>query len=100
MQALLQLKIAKDVEHAKERKKTRAGKNKNRGKRHCQKKSILIVTHGTKPVYQAARNLPGVDIVQVNSLNAEHLAPGTVPGRLTVWTEEAIHALAKRNDSK
>lgn len=98
VKALNALGLERDMLKAKEGKRTRAGKNKNRGKPFKQKKSVLIVTDGTKPVYAAARNLPGVEIVQVQSLNAEHLAPGTHAGRLTVWTEDAIHVLAKRGD--
>ncbi|MBM3281837.1 MAG: 50S ribosomal protein L4 [Candidatus Diapherotrites archaeon] len=96
VKALSALHVNKDVEMAKDSKRTRAGKNKNRGKRFKTKKSILIVTDGTKPVYRAGRNLPGVEVVQVQSLNAEHLAPGTLAGRLTIWTENAVHALAKK----
>lgn len=98
VKTLAALHVNGDVVRAKEGKKTRAGKNKNRGKRFKQKKSLLIVTNGTKPVYKAARNLPGVEIVQVQSLNAEHLAPGTHAGRLTIWTEDAVHELAKRGE--
>ena len=54
------------------------------------------MTNGTRPVYAAARNLPGVDVVQVQSLNAAHLAPGTHAGRLTLWTEGALQEIAKR----
>jgi len=38
--------------------------------------------------------LPGVDVCRVAALNVELLAPGTHPGRLTVWTEDAISKLA------
>ncbi len=96
MKALAALHVGKDVENAKNSKRTRAGKNKNRGKRFRMKKSLLIVTDGTKPVYKAGRNLPGVEVVQVQSLNAEHLAPGALAGRLTIWTENAVYALAKK----
>ena len=96
VKALTALHVVKDVEKAKDSKRTRAGKNKNRGMRFRMKKSLLIVTDGTKPVYKAGRNLPGVEVVQVQSLNAEHLAPGTLAGRLTIWTESAVHALAKK----
>ncbi len=99
VQILGQLGVRSDIETAKEKKRTRAGKNKNRGKRFKQKKSVLIVTNGTQPVYQAGRNIPGVEIVQVQSLNASHLAPGTKAGRLTLWTEKAINELAKRSES-
>ena len=37
----------------------------------------------------------GIDIVKVNALNAELLAPGAVPGRLTLFTEQALTKLEK-----
>lgn len=94
--ALNALHVHVNVEKSKNSKRTRTGKNKNRGKRFRTKKSLLIVTDGTKPVYRAGRNLPGVDIVQVQSLNAEHLAPGSHAGRLTIWTESAVNVLSEK----
>jgi len=38
--------------------------------------------------------LPGVEIVEVRNLNAEKLAPGGLPGRLTAWTKGAIQKIA------
>ncbi|MGP8085730.1 MAG: 50S ribosomal protein L4, partial [Methanoregula sp.] len=35
----------------------------------------------------------GVDVVTVDQLNVEHLAPGMQAGRLTVWTESAVTRL-------
>ena len=43
---------------------------------------------------QAAQNIPGIEVVDVHSLNAELLAPGARIGRLTLYTEAAIAALA------
>jgi large subunit ribosomal protein L4e len=59
-----------------------------RGRRFKQRKSLLIVT-AEKPL-KAARNLAGVDAISLSQLNTELLAPGTLPGRLTVFTESAI----------
>jgi large subunit ribosomal protein L4e len=59
-----------------------------RGRRYKQRKSLLIVTGGTP--LRAARNLAGVDVVTVDQLNVEHLAPGMLAGRLTIWTESAM----------
>lgn len=98
LKILTALGIADDIDHAKNTKKTRAGKNKNRGHRFRQKKSVLIVTNGSKPVYKAARNLPGVEVVPVQSLNAEHLAPGSLPGRLTIWSEDAMTMFEKKGE--
>ena len=50
---------------------------------------LLVITKN-EGVAEAARNLPGVDVVSVENLNAELLAPGTHPGRLTVWTNSAF----------
>ena len=56
----------------------------------------MIVTKENSPVARAARNLPGVEVCAVRNLNAELLAPGCLPGRLTVWSEGAVKALAAR----
>jgi large subunit ribosomal protein L4e len=87
------LGLMKDVLTAKEKKKVRAGKGKLRGRRYKRKKSLLIVTAEPASIYLAARNLEGVEIVPVNQLNAEVLAPGGEAGRLVVWTEQAIQKL-------
>jgi large subunit ribosomal protein L4e len=44
----------------------------------------------------AAQNIPGVQAASVNELNAELLAPGTHPGRLTLYTESAIKLLEEK----
>ncbi|MDD1659164.1 MAG: 50S ribosomal protein L4 [Methanomicrobiales archaeon] len=80
-----------DVERARASRKVRPGRGKIRGRHYKQRKSLLIVTKG-EPL-RAARNLAGVDAVSVNELNAEHLAPGTHAGRLTVWTAGAVKKL-------
>jgi large subunit ribosomal protein L4e len=73
----------------------RAGKGKYRGRRIKQAVGPLIVIAEDKGIMQAARNIPGVDVVTVNNLNAEVLAPGAHPGRLTMWTSGAIEKLNK-----
>ena len=79
-----------DVMRAKDGRNIRAGKGKLRGRRFKNKKSLLIVTGNDSALFKSARNLSGVDVASVASLNAELLAPGTHAGRLTVWTESAI----------
>jgi large subunit ribosomal protein L4e len=86
--------IYNDIERAKDSKKVKAGRGKMRGRRFKQRKSLLIVT-ADKPLL-AARNLAGVDVATVDSLNVEHLAPGMLAGRLTVWTESALVRLEGR----
>lgn len=79
----------KDVERAR-KKKIRSGKGKMRGRKYKKKKGPLVVV---KKSLKSARNLPGVDVVTVQNLGPEHLAPGTHPGRLVIWTKSAVEFL-------
>lgn len=118
---LKSISVWDDVLRAKER-KVRAGRGKMRGRRYKRRKSVLIIISGEeetpedkkvktkvddvsvrvelespsrdKKIKKGAGNLPGVDVSYVEELNAELLAPGTHPGRLTVWTESSISKLA------
>jgi len=86
--ALTNVGVYNDIQRAKDSRKVRAGRGKMRGRRYKQRKSLLIVTGGNQ--MRAARNLSGVDVVTVDQLNVEHLAPGMLAGRLTIWTESAL----------
>ena len=55
----------------------------------------LIVVVENKGLANAASNVPGVQVTTVTNLNTEMLAPGTHPGRLTLWTNGAIESLNK-----
>jgi len=90
---LINLGVFSDIYRVKESRKIRAGKGKFRGRRMKQAVGPLIVVAENKGIVKAARNIPGVDIVTVNNLNAEILAPGTHPGRLTIWTNSAVEKL-------
>ncbi|MCR4368433.1 MAG: 50S ribosomal protein L4 [archaeon] len=92
--ALEAIGVWADVEKAKAKRQLRAGKGKKRGRKYKKRKSVLIVTGQKAQVFKGARNLEGVDVVCIDSLNANLLAPGAQPGRLTLWTESAIKALA------
>lgn len=80
-----------------EHKKIRAGKGKSRGRKYKKRKGPLIVVAKKGKIYDAVKNIPGVDIMEVRSLNAELLAPGAKAGRLTLWTSSAIKILEKEN---
>jgi large subunit ribosomal protein L4e len=86
-----------DVMRAKMGRHIRAGKGKLRGRKYRGRKSLLIVAGNDQGLGKAARNLPGVDFITVEMLNAELLAPGTKAGRLTVWTESSLQKLALKN---
>ncbi|RLE48991.1 MAG: 50S ribosomal protein L4 [Candidatus Methanomethylicota archaeon] len=85
-----------DVERAKRGKKIRAGKGKFRGRKYKRRKGPLIVIAEDNGIFKAARNFPGVDVVNVDNLSVMHLAPGGHPGRLTIWTESAVERLKER----
>ncbi len=74
-------------------KKIRAGVGTMRGRKYQRKKGILIVVSGDCPLLKSANNIAGVNIVAVNALNAELLAPGALPGRVTLWTEKAVQTV-------
>lgn len=83
-----------DVERASVR-KVRAGKGKMRGRKMKKRRSVLFVV-SKRGSLRGARNLPGVEVVTVDGLRTELLAPGGHPGRLTVYTRSALSDLAKR----
>jgi large subunit ribosomal protein L4e len=86
------LGILSDVERSNKR-KIRAGRGKMRGRKKKTGKGPLIVVNQDNGIVKAARNLPGVDIIKVNNLNAELLAPGSHPGRLILWGKTAFSSL-------
>ncbi len=94
-EALTHLGLLTDVYRVRDSISIRAGKGKHRGRKMKHAVGPLIVISENKGVIEAASNLPGVDIVAVQNLNAEILAPGTHPGRLTLWTKSAIQQLGK-----
>ncbi len=99
-QALGKIGVYADIERVKGKKRTRAGKGKKRGRVYKIGKSVLIVAAETGKIYRGARNLEGVEVVGVQNVNANLLAPGTLPGRLTIWTEGAIKELSKEKGQK
>lgn len=76
-------------------KKVRAGRGKLRGRKYKKKKGPLIVVSRVGNLSKAAANIPGIEVVDVKSLNAELLAPGAKAGRLALWTSAAIGTLEK-----
>lgn len=56
----------------------------------------LVVVSEDKNARKALRNFEGLDVVRAEDLSVEALAPGTHPGRLTIWSESAIKSMAER----
>lgn len=94
-EALTKLGILSDINRVKASRKIRAGKGKRRGRKTKQAVGPLIVVAENKGIINAGNNIPGVDVITVNNLNTEMLAPGTHPGRLTLWSNDAIEQLSR-----
>jgi large subunit ribosomal protein L4e len=94
------LGIMDDVVRAKNGRKIRAGRGKTRGRKYKIPKGPLLVVAEDKGISLGARNHPGVDVVVVENLNAELLAPGTHPGRFTLYTKSAIKKLGELFQNK
>ncbi|MGD6810013.1 MAG: 50S ribosomal protein L4 [Candidatus Bathyarchaeia archaeon] len=91
--AFTSLGIHDDLARVRDSRSIRAGKGKRRGRKMKQAVGPLIVVCDGVNLVAAANNLPGVQVTTVSNLNTEMLAPGTHPGRLTVWTNGAIEQL-------
>jgi large subunit ribosomal protein L4e len=82
-----------DVDKAKNSRKLRCGKGKLRDRRHTQRRGPLVVYAEDNGIVQAFRNIPGVELANVESLNLLQLAPGGHMGRFCIWTASAFEAL-------
>jgi len=82
-----------DVEKASDSKKLRRGKGKMRSRRHVMRRGPLVVFAEDSGITQAFRNLPGVELANVNRLNLLQLAPGGHLGRFIIWSASAFKAL-------
>ena len=76
--------------------KRNPGKARLRGRAYRTPVGPLIVVTNDRGVGKAAGGIPGVDVTRVESLSVLDLAPGGVPGRLTLWTESALSALGAK----
>jgi large subunit ribosomal protein L4e len=82
-----------DIERTKDGSHIRAGRGKLRGRRHRVPRGPLLVVTDAVRVRQGFGNLPGVEVTTPAGLNAEVLAPGGHPGRLTIFSAGALEAL-------
>lgn len=64
-----------------------------RNRARIQKKGPLIVYHKDSGLKKAFRNIPGVDLMNVEKMNLLKLAPGGHVGRFVIWTQSAFKRL-------
>ncbi len=95
-EVLVRLKLWKDVERARDGTHLRAsGRARRRGRVRRTPRSLLVVTT-TPGKARGFRNFAGVDVVSAHRLATEDLAPGGMPGRLTVFSRGAVESLRTR----
>ncbi|KAF8369325.1 hypothetical protein HHK36_032664 [Tetracentron sinense] len=94
IKVLKQIGAYPDAEKAKDSHAIRPGKGKMRNRRYISRKGPLIMygTEGSK-IVKAFRNIPGVEVANVERLNLLKLAPGGHLGRFIVWTKSAFEKL-------
>ncbi|MFX1399008.1 MAG: 50S ribosomal protein L4 [Promethearchaeota archaeon] len=92
---LCELGLQEELIKSKNSKKIRAGKGKRRGRKYKNRKGILLVIKDDFGIIKASRNISGTDIVKVDNLSIDNLAPGGQPGRLILWTQSAFNDLNK-----
>jgi large subunit ribosomal protein L4e len=73
--------------------KRRSGKSRRRRRVYRGPVGPLVVVTNDRGIGKAAAAVPGVGVEKVENLNILTLAPGGVPGRLTLWTESALAML-------
>ncbi len=88
MKILKDLKLVEDVEKS-HKPQLRKGLRRASQRRHF-RNSVLFVVKEAKGLDKSARNIPGVDVVKVNELSVQKLAPGARP-RITIWSEKALN---------
>jgi len=92
--ALIALGFSEELERA-SKKNIRAGRGKSRGRPYQKAKGPLVVVSGNCALLKSAKNIPGVDVVDIKNINARLLAPGCVPGRLALITESVVDIMNK-----
>jgi len=89
------LGLGDELEKVRDSRHIRSGHGKARNRKYVQAKGPLVIhnTSSDSSVVKALRNIPGVELANVNRLNLLQLAPGGHSGRLIVWTESAFNQL-------
>merc|ERR1712176_1202942 len=93
VEVLKRLGAFEDVKRVYATRRNRAGRGKSRGRKHVQKLGPLIVYKNDNGVVRAFRNIPGVELMNVNAMNVLRLAPGGHVGRFVIFTENAFNEL-------
>merc|ERR1719189_1069994 len=93
IEILKRLGAFEDVKRVYATRRNRAGRGKTRGRKHVQKLGPLVVYKNDNGVVRGFRNIPGVELMNVNAMNILRLAPGGHVGRFVIFTENAFNEL-------
>ncbi len=94
-EVLVSIGLWDDVLKTKSSTKVKPGKGKLRGRKYKRKIGPLLVIKEDFGIAKASRNIAGINVVNVKKLSVENLAPGSMPGRLVLWTQSAFNSLSK-----
>jgi large subunit ribosomal protein L4e len=97
IEVLKKIGLEEELERCKKR-KIRAGKGKTRGRKYKNRKGPLIVIGKDEGISKAVKNIAGIDISIPKNLSVRMVAPGTHPGRLTIWTKSALQSFGEKNE--
>merc|ERR1712113_98760 len=100
VKVLKSLKAWSDIQKVYNSQRFRAGKGKMRNRRRIQKRGPIIVYRNDDGITKAFRNIPGVTLIDVETLNILKLAPGGHMGRFTIWSSGAFRQLDKLYGTK
>ncbi|MFX1327098.1 MAG: 50S ribosomal protein L4 [Promethearchaeota archaeon] len=90
---LCKMGLKEDLIRIKGYRKIRAGKGKSRGRKYKTKKGVLIIIKDDFGIVNATRNIPGTDVIKIQNLSINDLAPGGTSGRLIIWSQSAFNEL-------
>ncbi len=93
MKILEAIGLSNDIEKSKDP-QIKKGLRRSSARRHF-RNTLLIVVKSDKGIIRAARNIPGVDSCKLSEVRASLLAPGGMPGRITMWSEDTIKEMSK-----
>ncbi|MDP7115789.1 MAG: 50S ribosomal protein L4 [Candidatus Woesearchaeota archaeon] len=74
----------------------RSGKGKMRGRKYQKKVGPLLVVSKECKLAKSAANVAGCDVTVVNNINTQLLAPGAIPGRLTIYTDKSLQVMEEK----
>ncbi|MBW2991683.1 50S ribosomal protein L4 [Candidatus Woesearchaeota archaeon] len=94
IKSLHALGLGKEIERCGKR-TIRAGKGKARGRKYRNVSGVLLIVAKDCKLLKAAGNITGVKTVKIDDINAELLAPGCAPGRLSLFTKSAVEKMEK-----